>query len=173
MATRSKASDGGQSGMTVHMRVPEKDTVTREFLAAQDNKSTSVRMLIRLFVARFGAVDVVEAMAQMLGATAYVPTQTGAMTSVAADSRAETERVLNEKMAQAYAAVGASAQPAADAAVVPAVEDGAEDADEADSAGDDAQGADTGAQDTSVQGASGDIFSRNRSALGASMLDDM
>ena len=159
--------------MTVHMRVPEKDTVTREFLAAQDNKSTSVRMLIRLFVARFGAVDVVEAMAQMLGATAYVPTPTGATTPVSADSRAETERVLNEKMAQAYAAVNTSAQPAAGAAVVPAAEDGAGDADEADSAGDDAQGANTGAQDTNAQEASGDIFSRNRSALGASMLDDM
>lgn len=162
--------------MTVHMRVPEKDTVTREFLAAQDNKSTSVRMLIRLFVARFGAVDVVEAMAQMLGATAYVPTQTGSTTSVSADSRAETERVLNEKMAQAYAAVNTSAQPAADAAATaetPAAEDGAGDADEADSAGDAAQGANTGAQDTNAQEASGDIFSRNRSALGASMLDEM
>lgn len=164
--------------MTVHMRVPEKDTVTREFLAAQDNKSTSVRMLIRLFVARFGAVDVVEAMAQMLGATAYVPTQTGATTPVSADSRAETERVLNEKMAQAYAAVDTSTQPAADAVAAPATQDGADDADSADSADDDAQDADTGAQgasaqDANAQEASGDIFSRNRSALGASMLDEM
>lgn len=170
MATRPSPSDSGGSGMTVHMRVPEKDTVTREFLAAQDNKSTSVRMLIRLFVARFGAVDVVEAMAQMLGATAYVPTQTGATTPVSADSRAETERVLNEKMAQAYAAVNTSTPAgadAADAAAAPAAEN------DADSADDGAQEADTGAQDTSAQEASGDIFSRNRSALGASMLDDM
>lgn len=164
--------------MTVHMRVPEKDTVTREFLAAQDNKSTSVRMLIRLFVARFGAVDVVEAMAQMLGATAYVPTPTGSATPVSADSRAETERVLNEKMAQAYAAVNTSTPAgadAADAAAAPVAEDGAERADNVD---DDARDADTGAQeasaqDASVQEASGDIFSRNRSALGASMLDEM
>lgn len=78
-ATGQGAGQGaGQSnqGVTVHMRVPEKDQITRDFLAAQDNKSTSVRMLIRAFVAQYGAADVVETMAQLLGTNeTYAPMQ--------------------------------------------------------------------------------------------------
>lgn len=70
------AQGNAQQGVTVHMRVPEKDQITRDFLAAQDNKSTSVRMLIRAFVAQYGATDVVETMAQLLGTgETYAPMQ--------------------------------------------------------------------------------------------------
>lgn len=74
--TGQSADQTAQQGVTVHMRVPEKDQITRDFLAAQDNKSTSVRMLIRAFVAQYGAADVVETMAQLLGTNeTYAPMQ--------------------------------------------------------------------------------------------------
>lgn len=161
----SQGSQGSQSATTIHIRVPKKDAVTQAFLDAQDNKSTSVRMLIRLFVNTFGTVDVVEAMAQMVGSqqqytlTGAVNTpqpgdvRLGTPTGVAATQTGGTQQVH-----AGAGDAGANATTEGDGAV------------------------DTGAVDTSAtdedaasennSADSADPFSQYRSNLGDTILDD-